>query len=51
MNACHCVCAPGTVAIHQMPGMMPVVTGHSDQADFRSPPLLRRIAGVFRPPI
>jgi hypothetical protein len=51
VNACHCACAQGTAAISPMLAMTSVVADPSDQADFRSPPLVRRIAGVFRPPI
>jgi hypothetical protein len=51
MHACNCVCAQGTAAIPEVPAKAPLVADHPAQPDLHSPPFVRRIAEVFRPPI
>ena len=51
VNACDCVCAQGTIAIPQLPATTIVVTDQPARTDLHSPPLTRRSAEVFRPPI
>jgi hypothetical protein len=50
-HACNSVCAQDAAAIPQMLATTPVLTDHSAEPDLRSPPLVRRTAEVFRPPI
>lgn len=51
MGSCSCVCVQGAAAMPPMLSTTEVLTDRTASTDLRSPPLLRRTAQVFRPPI
>ena len=50
-DACHCVGAQGTAPTARLLTTPPAASAHPAEANLDSPPLVRRITGVFRPPI